>query len=221
MVLERGPYAAEPMASHPAPLRPLDIDRRRLLQQLLDGGRRLAETSLIRARSGNVSVRLGEGLLITAAGARLGALVPADIVEVPRLGERPPHASSETATHAAVYAARPEVGAVVHTHSPYATAWSTLGRPLELTLEEAGYYRMGDVVPVAAHAPGGSAELATGAADALRGAAAVLLERHGALTVGPDLDVALDIAESLEHQAQVAWLLRSSTGPETPDAIAR
>jgi L-fuculose-phosphate aldolase len=199
------------MASHPAPLRPLDIDRRRLLQQLLDGGRRMAASGLIRARSGNLSTRLGEGLLITAAGARLGALAPADVIVVDRLGERPSHASSETATHAAVYAARPDVGAVVHTHSPYATAWSTLGVPLELTLEEAGYYRMGDIVPVAAHAPAGSAELATGSARALGGAAAVLLERHGALTVGADLDAALDIAESLEHQAQVAWLLRQVT----------
>jgi ribulose-5-phosphate 4-epimerase/fuculose-1-phosphate aldolase len=199
------------MASDPAPLRPLDIDRRRRLQQLLDGGRRLAASGLIRARSGNVSVRLGDGLLITAAGARLGSLVPADVIAVERLGERPPHASSETATHAAVYAARSDVGAVVHTHSPYATAWSTLGLSLALTLEEAGYYRMGAVVPVAAHAPGGSAELATGAAQALGGAAAVLLERHGALTVGPDLDTALDVAESLEHQAQVAWLLRQTS----------
>jgi L-fuculose-phosphate aldolase len=199
------------MASYPSPLRPLDIDRRRLLQQLLEGGRRLADTGLVRARSGNISVRLGDGLLITTAGARLGSLLPGDVIAVERLGERPPHASSETATHAAVYAARPDVAAVVHTHSPYATAWSTLGRPLELTLEEAGYYRMGDVVPVAAHAPGGSAELASSAAQALGGAAAVLLERHGALTVGPDLETALDIAESLEHQAQVAWLLRQVT----------
>jgi L-fuculose-phosphate aldolase len=199
------------MASYPSPLRPLDIDRRRLLQQLLEGGRRLADTGLVRARSGNISVRLGDGLLITTAGARLGSLLPGDVIAVERLGERPPHASSETATHAAVYAARTDVAAVVHTHSPYATAWSTLGRPLELTLEEAGYYRMGDVVPVAAHAPGGSAELASGAAQALGGSAAVLLERHGALTVGPDLETALDIAESLEHQAQVAWLLRQVT----------
>jgi ribulose-5-phosphate 4-epimerase/fuculose-1-phosphate aldolase len=199
------------MASYPTPLRPLDIDRRRLLQQLLDGGRRLADSGLVRARSGNISVRWGDGLLITAAGARLGSLLPGDVIAVERLGERPAHASSETAAHAAVYAARPDVNAVVHTHSPYATAWSTLRRPLELTLEEAGYYRMGDVVPVAAHAPGGSAELASGAARTLGDATAVLLERHGALTVGADLDTALDIAESLEHQAQVAWLLRQVT----------
>jgi ribulose-5-phosphate 4-epimerase/fuculose-1-phosphate aldolase len=70
---------------------------------------------------------------------------------------------------------------------------------------------MGDVVPVAAHAPGGSDALATGAARALGDAAAVLLERHGALTVGPDLETAMDVAESLEHQAQVAWLLRQVT----------
>jgi L-fuculose-phosphate aldolase len=196
------------MASHPAPLRPLDIDRRRLIQQLLDGGRRLSETALVRARSGNVSVRLGDGLLITAAGARLGALTPGDLVAVERLGDRPPHASSEVATHAAVYAARPDVGAVVHTHSPYATAWSCQGRALPLTLEEAGYYRMGEVAPLAPHAPAGSPELAQGAAAALGAASAVLLEGHGALAVGADLAGALDVAESLEHQAQVAWLLR-------------
>ncbi len=199
------------MAPDPAPLRPLDIDRRRLAQQLLDGGRRLAETGLVRARSGNVSVRLGEGFLITATGARLGALAPGELVTVERLGDRPPHASSEVTTHAAVYAARPDVAAVVHTHSPYATAWSCLGAPLALTLEESGYYRMGTEVPVAAHAPGGSAELARGAAEALGAARAVLLERHGALTVGGDLAGALDVAESLEHQAQVAWLLRQVT----------
>jgi len=198
------------MASNPAPLRPLDIDRRRLLQQLLDGGRRLAASGLIRARSGNISVRFGDGLLITAAGARLGTLLPGDVIAVDRLDERPPHASSETATHAAVYAARRDVGAVVHTHSPYATAWSTLRLPLELTLEEAGYYRMGDVVAVAAHEEAGTPQLAAAAASALGQATAVLLERHGALSVGPDLDTALDIAESLEHQAQVAWLLRGA-----------
>jgi L-fuculose-phosphate aldolase len=195
------------MASYPAPLRPLDIDRRRLLQQLLDGGRRLAETGLIRARSGNVSVRFGDGLLITATGARLGALTPGELVAVEQLGDHPPDASSEVATHAAIYAARPDVAAVVHTHSPYATAWASTGRPLELTLEEAGYYRMGRTVPLAAHAPGGSPELAAGAAAALGTARAVLLERHGALTVGSDLAAAIDVAESLEHQAQVAWLL--------------
>jgi L-fuculose-phosphate aldolase len=199
------------MASQPAPLRPLDIDRRRLLAQLLDGGRRLAESGLTRARSGNVSVRCGDGLLITATGSRLGALTPGEIVTVERLGDRPPHASSEVATHAAVYAARPDVAAVVHTHSPYATAWSCLGRSLQLTLEEAGYYAMGAEVPIAAHAPGGSAELAEGAAAALGCARAVLLERHGALTVGADLAAALDVAESLEHQAQVAWLLDHRT----------
>lgn len=199
------------MAAHPAPLRGVaagDPDRGDLQRQLLGGGRRLVAAGLVRARSGNVSVRLGVGLLITATGARLGALTDSDVVAVPRLGELPARASSEVATHTAILAARPDVGAVVHTHSPYATAWSCLGEPLELALEEAGYYRMGSIVPLAGHAPGGSPALASGAAAALGDGAAVLLERHGAIAVGRDLDVAIDIAESLEHQAQVAWLLR-------------
>lgn len=205
-------YAADRMASHPAPLPSAaatgDMDRRRLQRQLLGGGRRLVAAGLVRARSGNVSVRLGEGLLITATGARLDALTDRDVVAVGRLGQCPARASTEVAAHAAILAARPDLGAVVHTHSPYATAWSCLGEPLELALEEADYYRMGTVVPLAAHAPGGSAALASGAVAALGDAAAVLLERHGAIAVGSDLDVAIDIAESLEHQAHVAWLLR-------------
>ncbi len=196
------------MAPDPVPPTAIDLERRRLTQQLLDGGRRLADGGLVRARSGNLSVRWGDGLLISATRSRLGALVAHDVVAVARLGERPAHASSELATHAALYAARPDVGAVVHTHSPYATAWACLGAPLTLTLEEAGYYGMGDTVPVAARSAAGSGALAGAAADALGDAAALLLAGHGALAVGPDLEAALDVAASLEHQAQVAWLLR-------------
>jgi L-fuculose-phosphate aldolase len=177
---------------------------------LIVGGRRLQTAGLVRARSGNVSVRLGAGLLITAAGARLGRLDEDDLLAIPALDDRPAGASSELALHAAILAARPVVGAVVHTHSPYATAHAATGTALALVLEEARYYGMGAEVPLCAHAPGGSQALADAAVAALGDAAAVLLERHGAIAVGPDLDTALDVAESLEHQAHVAWLVRTA-----------
>ena len=122
----------------------------------------------------------------------------------PVAGRRP---SSEAALHAAVYRARPDVGAIVHTHSPYATARACEAGAWPLVLEEAAYYGMGDLVAIVPAAPAGSRRLAELTVARLGGGAAVLLARHGAVTVGADLASAVDVARSLEHQARVAWLL--------------
>lgn len=177
--------------------------------ELISAGRRLSAGGLAYAKSGNVSALAGDHVLITVAGARLGALRPRDIVAVAPKAPRGHGESSELPLHATIYRNRPDVGAIVHFHSPYATAWSCLGEPLPLLLEEARYYGMPSLVPVAPHAPGGSHALARASVEALGAGAAVLLERHGAVSVGRDAQAALDIAESLEHQAKVAWLLRA------------
>ena len=171
-------------------------------------GRALAAGGLVRAQSGNLSVRRGDELLVTAAGARLDRLLASDIVAVEEASSPPPGATSELALHHAIYGARPDVGAVIHTHSPYATAWSCLADELVLELDEAAYYAMDARVTVARYAPPGSARLAEHARAGLAERRAVLLRRHGAVAVGPDLPTALCVAESLEHQAQVALLLR-------------
>jgi ribulose-5-phosphate 4-epimerase/fuculose-1-phosphate aldolase len=188
---------------------PTMLRRRALDRRLRRAGARLEAAGLVRGRSGNLSARTGDGLRITAAGARLGDLRGGDLVTVapgrPARGRTP---SSETALHAAVYRARPDVGAVVHTHGPYSTAWAGITSSLDLLLEEARYYGMGTSVPVVPWMPAGSAALATAACQTLGSGVAVLLADHGALAVGPDLVTALDVAESLEHQALVGWLLR-------------
>jgi ribulose-5-phosphate 4-epimerase/fuculose-1-phosphate aldolase len=177
-------------------------------------GRTLAKAGLVRARSGNVSTRIGSGLAVTVAGSRLGALSFADILILDDLDSTHRDATSELALHAGIYSARPDVGAVIHTHSPYATAWSCVSEQLVLPLDEAGYYGMGPNVPLARYAPAGTRELADAATAALGDGLAVLLSRHGAVAVGPDLESAVCVAESLEHQAHVAWLLqRTSLGP--------
>jgi L-ribulose-5-phosphate 4-epimerase len=198
------------MASHPAPLRPLDIDRRRLLQQLLDGGRRLADTGLVRARSGNISVRFGDGLLITTAGARLGSLLPGDVIAVERLGERPPHASSETATHAAVYAARPDVAAVVHTHSPYATAWAARGESIPCVIT-AMADEFGGEIPVGPFALIGGDDIGKGIVATLSGhrSPAVLMRNHGVFTIGPTAKAAVKAAVMCEDVARTVHLARA------------
>ncbi len=211
-----------PLPAFPVRLRATDRALRR-------AGAELHAARLLRAQSGNLSVRSRAGLRITTAGARLGKLGRGDLTDVGldggTTGRRPTTPpSSETPLHAAIYRARPDVGAVVHTHGAFSTAWAGAASALELVLEEARYYGMGPAVPVVPWRPAGSEELATAAATVLGDGAAVLLADHGALAVGPDLRRALDVALSLEHQAQVAWLLRADragvTLPEGADELA-
>ena len=106
----------------------------------------------------------------------------------------------------------PDVGAIVHTHSPYATAWSFLGEPISPQTEEMSYYGIGRV-GVAPAAPAGSPELAAAVAGSLGAAGAVLLHGHGVVAVGADLKTAVTAAEAVEHQAHVGWLLRGAPVP--------
>jgi L-fuculose-phosphate aldolase len=178
-------------------------------QALRRSGHRLAAEGLVHGRSGNVSVRFGGGMVISRRGARVGDLGGRDLIwhsTDTRYGTSA-DASSEWALHAAVYTARSDVAAILHTHSPFATAWACMGRPLDLMLEEASYYGMSDVAEVVEHVPAGSLRLATRTVEALGPRSAVLLAGHGAVAAGDDLETALDVARSLEHQAHVAWLL--------------
>jgi L-fuculose-phosphate aldolase len=132
--------------------------------------------------------------------------------------------SRELPLHLAVYRARPDVGAVVHTHSVAATAWSFLDEPLGPELEDLAYHGI-DPVRTAPPAAPGSAELAAGAVSALGTGSAVLLGRHGLLTTGDTPERALLVARVVEHQARVGWLLRGaapwSVGPADPSVLTR
>ncbi|HMJ37751.1 MAG TPA: class II aldolase/adducin family protein [Baekduia sp.] len=183
--------------------------------QVVDAVGRMVAARLLIGTTGNVSVRSDRGILITPTRAAYHRLEPADLVKVevgvrsPRRPATAPTPSLELPLHLAIYAARPDVGAVVHTHTPFATAWSFLGRPLEPFTEDFAYYQLGTVRPCAGDA-GGEA-LAVAAAAALDDANGVLLARHGVVSVGATLDLAVDRAAAIEHVAQVAWLLDGRT----------
>jgi ribulose-5-phosphate 4-epimerase/fuculose-1-phosphate aldolase len=150
---------------------------------------------LVEGTSGNVSAREGERVLITPSALPYPEMDEADLVTLGLGGEvlagqREP--SSERLVHLAVYAARPDVRALVHTHSPCATAWSFLGQPL-------------DGVPAAPFAPSGSREIAAAAAAALGDADAVLLGRHGVLAAGGSPAEALATCVEVERRAEAAW----------------
>lgn len=180
---------------------------------ILAAGRSLVAEGLVIGTVGNVSARHGDELRITPTRTAYETMRRRDLVRVDAGSGRPlsPDArpSRELPLHLAVYRARPDVGAVIHTHSPYATAWSFLDRPLEPELEDLEYFGIGSI-RTAAPAPPGSDELAREVSTALGTSNAVLLGEHGVLTTGETVDDALVAARVVEHQARIAWLVRAS-----------
>ena len=192
---------------------------------IIAAGRRLGARGLISAGEGNLSVRLdAERLLITPSGRRKDELEPEDLVVVrlghgerearSRSGLRP---SSDLAIHLAVHAARPDIGAVVHAHPPASMALTLAGEvPDPAVLPETAFHL--PRLPFVPFGEMGSTELAERIAAAfVEGpeplSGAVVLERHGAVAVGPDLVTAVDRLELVEilcRTTRDALLLRAA-----------
>jgi L-fuculose-phosphate aldolase len=172
----------------------------------------LSRAGLVVGTAGNVSVRDGDLVAVTPSGVPYAGLTPG-LVGVHRLDgtavEAPLAPTSELPLHLAIYASRPAAGAVVHTHSPAATALSTLVDEVPAV----HYYvaMFGGPVRVAPYATYGSEELARNAAHALRDRTACLMGNHGAVTIGPDLTTAHDSCVYLEWLCDV-YLRASSAG---------
>jgi L-fuculose-phosphate aldolase len=194
-------------------LRLLDGDRDALPplhHQLIQTARALLERNLVLGSVGNVSARVPEGFLITPTRMPYGDIRPEQLVGIDLAGATIGSGSGpsrEWRLHCAVYNARADVSAIVHTHSVHATAWSFLDEPLQPRLEESVYYAIG-AIRTSPRAPAGSHELSEGAIRALGQSRAALLGDHGVLAVGATLDQALIVAEVVEREAHVAWLLR-------------
>jgi ribulose-5-phosphate 4-epimerase/fuculose-1-phosphate aldolase len=192
----------------------------RARRAVVAAARRMVELDLVVGSLGNVSARAGDRVLITPTASpyermRARQLVALDVRTGRPLSRGVP--SREAPLHAAVYRARPDVGAVIHTHSPNATAWSFGGQPVEPRLEELDYYGIG-ALRTAAYAAPGSPHLGDAAVEALGDGRAVLLARHGVLSVGADVREALTIAVVVEHQARVASLVHALGGAGDADA---
>jgi L-fuculose-phosphate aldolase len=172
----------------------------------------LSRAGLVVGTAGNVSVRSGDLVAVSPSGLRYAELTP-ELVGVHRLDgtavEAPLRPTSELPLHLAIYAARPEVGAIVHTHSPAATALSTLVDEIP----PVHYYvaMFGGPVIVAPYATYGTEELARNVVEALRDRTGCLMGNHGAVTVGPDLMTAHDKSGYLEWLCDV-YLRASSAG---------
>ena len=191
-------------------------DRRR---QLIDSALAMGRHGLNRGTAGNVSVRHGDGFYITPTGMPYAAL---DVDDIPLMaldgthqGHRQP--SSEWRFHRDLYASRPEVGAVLHAHSPFAVSLACLRAdipPFHYMIARFG----GDSIRCADYAIFGSAELSTAALRALAGRKGCLLANHGLLVAGRDLDEALALAIELEELCEQYWRACQLGAPVLLDA---
>ena len=166
---------------------------------IIDACLKMNATGLNQGTAGNISLRHGEGFLVTPSGIPYEAMRPEQVVPVhfdeSYSGDWLP--SSEWRMHFDIYATRPEAGAVVHTHSVHATALSCLRReipPFHYMIAVAG----GRTLRTADYATFGTRELSRAMLAALEGRSACLLANHGMICFGPTLDKALWLAGEIE-----------------------
>jgi L-fuculose-phosphate aldolase len=172
--------------------------------------------------SGNVSARSGDRLLITPSGLPYAEMTPEHIVAMPLDADDGRYEgllapSSEWRFHLDIMRARSEVGAIVHTHSTYATALAICGREIP-----AVHYMIaasgGPTIRVAPYATYGTAELSKNAVAALDGRSACLLANHGVIATGPTLQRALWLAGEVETLAKQYYLAETLGGAQVlPD----
>ncbi len=185
--------------------------------------REMAKRGLVSGSSGNVSVRLSPQdapdplIAVTPSGKPYSALEEADIVVVDQDGE-PVEGdgvpSSETLLHLALYRSRPDIAAVVHTHSLFASVAAVAGMEIPPILDEMAT-TLGGPVRVSEYGFPSSAELADKVALALGDRAAALIRNHGAVGVGGSAQEALEVCTLLERAAQI-FIYTSLLGRATP-----
>ncbi len=164
----------------------------------------MSRSDLSPGRSGNVSCRFGDGMLITPTGVAYETLDVGRIVFVggdgsTRIGELQP--SSEWRFHLAAYRARGDRHAVVHTHSLHATVLACVGRPIP-----AFHYMValagGNDIPLVPYATFGTEELSRHVERGLAARDACLMANHGQIAIGPTLAAALELASEVEVLAE-------------------
>jgi L-ribulose-5-phosphate 4-epimerase len=192
----------------------------------------LPHSGLVAWTSGNISGRDAASgqVVIKPSGVMFEDLAPENMVVVDldaRVIEGDFKPSSDTATHCAIYRAMPQVGGIVHTHSPYATAWAALGRDIPCVLT-AMADEFGGVIPCGGFALIGGEEIGQEVVRVLREgpnphSPAVIMQNHGVFTIGPTPKAAVKAAVMCEDVARTVFLAvqLGEPIPIAPDNIAR
>jgi L-fuculose-phosphate aldolase len=198
-------------------------DYRELKQAIIDACLLLEARGDIIGTYGNASARIPEGLIVTPSRVDYHAITPDDMMTVADDGSvldghRIP--SSETSVHRLIYRARPDVGAVLHTHSFYATALSCLHVDIPVIVEEQSQV-VGDEIRCTNYVPAGQHEkLGEEVARALGKSNGVLLANHGVVACGRTIDEALFVTQVVERVAHMRLLTGGAAVP-IPDEFVR
>lgn len=188
---------------------------------IIDAGKALLTSNLTVETWGNLSLRdpVTGHIYLTPSGMDYTSCTEADVVVLSPTGERlegTRKPSVEKDLHLQVYAARPEVHAIVHTHPVFSTIFSCLDREIPLFLDEAAQ-TLGDTVKTCPYALPGSMELAEACVAALgENANACLLKAHGAVCVGRSMKEAFKAARVLEMTAEILWRIEALGGKPAP-----
>ncbi len=200
---------------------------KRLHQQLQQLHMELPKNNLVTWTGGNVSLRDPESgyVLIKPSGIRYEDLQAKHMVIVDpdgKLIEGKFKPSSDTASHLYIYRRRPDVNGVVHTHSPYATAFAALGRPIPVYLTAIAD-EFGGPIPCGRFALIGSEAIGQAVLEAIGDSQAVLLKNHGVFTIGPNATAAVKAAVMVEDVARTVWFALQLGQPDeiAPEDVAK
>ena len=196
--------------------------------QLIDVAQRVVASGAISANGhGNVSLRVPDSdEMYFTAGPSLRNHAASAVVRVAldgtlREGELPPIQGAVVAMHTAMYEDNPDVGCVLHTHSPFATAYAVAHRPIGCWVEALAMFGLPSGVPVASYGPRGSEQAVANIRAALKpGVPAVLLANHGVLVFHRTPDLAITVGGIIEEAAQAGIRAASIGDPvEIPDEL--
>jgi len=192
-----------------------------LVDRVTDTAQRVVASGAISANGhGNVSLRVpgADEMYFTAGPSlrnhRADAVVRVGLDGTLREGDLPPIQGAVVAMHTAMYADRPDVGCVLHTHSPFATAYAVAHRPIGCWVEALAMFGLASGVPVASYGPRGSEQAVAGIRAAVTpGVPAVLLANHGVLVFHRTPELAILVGGVVEEAAQAGINAASLGGP--------
>ena len=194
-------------------------------ERIVKAGRELHDNGLVRGTSGNISARISgtDTFLIKPSGVQMKFLKPEELVLADLQGNKIRgglNVSLETPIHAAIYRARKDVQAVVHTHAPTATAFG-IAKTEILPLQVEIFMLLPNGVPVVPFELPGSKALAEAVQKKMMDYDAVILENHGIVTVGSTIEAACSLNEMVEEAAKIQLSAMTLAGRDAFDLVAK
>ena len=187
------------------------MDINQIKKEIIQTGKRLWSRSMVAANDGNISVKIDDNtILTTATGVSKGFMDEGDIVVVDHAGKQTSDGkkpSSELPMHLEIYKRRGDIKAIVHAHPPIATGFAAAGMQLDKSILPEVILTLGSVT-LTPYETTGTEELAKIAGEGIKNHNGILLQNHGAVTVGGDIWQAYYRMETLEHFARITLVTK-------------